>query len=424
MSENRYKWWVVVMLWFVCLFNYADRQAIYSVFPSLKSEMGLSDVQLGVVGGAFMWVYALALPVAGLVGDRVARKPLILGGLIFWSLVTVATALSTRYWHLVVFRGLEGLGEAFYFPASMSLISDYHGRATRSRAMAIHQSSVYAGTILGGTAAGYFGQYHGWRSGFYLFGALGLVLGLVLFGGLVEPARGPGGDPGPHEELPGPAATPGESPRRAISALLRTPMVLVLIAVFMGANFVAAIFLTWMPSYLGRRFGMSLAMAGLNATAWLQVASVLGVLSGGVLADRWAGRDRAGRMKTQALGLFAGIPFLFLTGWTLSVPVLSLAMAGFGYFKGFYDANIWASLYDVVEPRRRATALGLMNALGWVGGGIAPLAIALASESFGMAACLSGTSLIYLAFGSLLVVGMRAFARSPAGFERLVHGAS
>src|SRR3954451_3234537 len=95
--RDNYKWAVVAMLWFVCLFNYADRQAIFSVFPLLKSEMGLSDVQLGVVGGAFMWVYALALPLAGLVGDRVSRKTLILGGLVFWSLVTLATAWSTRY---------------------------------------------------------------------------------------------------------------------------------------------------------------------------------------------------------------------------------------------------------------------------------------------------------------------------------------
>jgi sugar phosphate permease len=235
------------------------------------------------------------------------------------------------------------------------------------------------------------------------------VLGLVLMLFLVEPVRGQAEAKKPGEgddELPEPRA---DDPWEAVSALLRTPMVLVLIGVFMGANFVAAIFLTWMPSFLSRRFGMSLSMAGLNGTAWLQVASVLGVLSGGVIADRWAARRRAGRMMTQALGLLAGVPFLFLTGWTLSVPVLVLAMVGFGYFKGFYDANIWASLYDVVEPRRRGTALGLMNSLGWVGGGVAPVAIAMASQSFGMAACLSATSLIYALFGSLLLLGVRAF---------------
>ena len=96
MREEHYKWFVVGMLWFVCFFNYADRQAIFSVFPLLKAEIGLSDVQLGIVGASFMWVYAGAAPFAGLVGDRCRRKTLIIGGLIFWSLITVATAVSTK----------------------------------------------------------------------------------------------------------------------------------------------------------------------------------------------------------------------------------------------------------------------------------------------------------------------------------------
>src|SRR5690606_37901531 len=92
--------------------------------------------------------------------------------------------------HLVLFRALEGLGEAFYFPAAMSMVADYHGPRTRSRAMAIHQSSVYAGTIAGGTVAGVMGQFYGWRSGFYLFGTAGVALAVLLFFFLCEPERG------------------------------------------------------------------------------------------------------------------------------------------------------------------------------------------------------------------------------------------
>ena len=386
------KWAVVALLWFVCFFNYADRQAIYSVFPLLKAEMGLTDVQLGIVGASFMWVYAAAAPLAGIVGDRFPRKTVIIAGLIFWSAVTVATALSTRYSHLVICRALEGLGEAFYFPASMSMLSDYHGRDTRSRAMAIHQSSVYAGTIAGGTAAGVMGQAMGWRSSFYLFGMLGMILGVALIFWLREPARS---EP----------AAPESSPVAGVATVLKTPMVLILLAVFVGANFVAAIVLTWMPSFLTRKFGMSLAAAGFSSTFYLQIASVLGVISGGVLADRLARRRPGGRMMTQAIGLLAGVPFIFITGWTLSVPVLVLALAGFGYFKGLYDANIWASLHDVVPARLRATAVGVMNAFGWVGAGFAPIAIAVASERYGMGAAISASSIVYLLVGSLLLLG-------------------
>ncbi len=392
------------MLWFVCFFNYADRQAIFSVFPLLKGEMGLSDIQLGVVGASFMWVYAVAGPLAGLVGDRFRRKRVILGGLVFWSVVTIATALSREYWHLVLFRALEGLGEAFYFPASMAMLSDYHGHDTRSKALALHQSSVYAGTIAGGTVAGFMGQYYGWRSGFYLFGSLGVVLAFVLLGLLREPRRGES-----EAEVTAVPVPPKQRVGPAIKEILGTRMVLVLMAVFVGANFVAMIFLTWMPSFLYRKFGMSLSMAGLNATAYLQVASVVGVISGGVIADRLRRRHPGGRMATQALGLLCGVPFIFLTGWTLSVPVLVFAMAGFGYFKGYYDANIWASLHDVVRPERRATAVGIMNSVGWLGGGVAPVAIAAASQRYGMSACLSANSVIYLFFGLLLILGIRLF---------------
>ena len=406
MKGRGYRWWVVGMLWFVCFFNYADRQAIFSVFPLLRKEMGLSDLELGIVAGAFMWVYAAFGPIAGFIGDRVRRKTLILGGLIFWSLITLATALSTQYWHLVLFRALEGLGEAVYFPAAMSLIASYHGPDTRSRAMSLHQSSVYGGSIAGGTVAGFMGQYFGWRSGFYLFGTLGVLLAVVLLAFLREP---------PRDADVGAIERPATSAGIVVTAreLYGRPMVRVLTLVFIGANFVAMIFLTWMPSFLFQKFHMTLAMAGFSATFYLQIASVLGVISGGFLADRLAARYRGGRMMAQAGGLLLGAPFIFLSGWTLSVPVLVLALVGFGYFKGVYDANIWASLYDVVPPERRASAVGFMNSLGWLGGGVAPVAIGALAGRYGMSGSISATSGIYLLVALLLALGIRSYRRTP-----------
>ena len=242
------------------------------------------------------------------------------------------------------------------------------------------------------------GEALGWRSSFYLFGTLGAALGLVLIVCLREPAREP-------------VREPMRATGSSVAGILKTPMVLILMAVFVGANFVAAIVLTWMPSFLSRKFGMSLGAAGFSSTAYLQIASVLGVISGGVLADRLARRHRGGRMIAQAIGLLAGVPFIFITGWTLSVPILIAAMAGFGYFKGLYDANIWASLHDVVPAERRATAVGLMNAVGWIGGGFAPVAIAIAAQRYGMSAAISASSVVYLVVGVLLVFGTARFMR-------------
>ena len=444
--KSNYKWFVVAMLWFICFFNYADRQAIFSVFEPIKSEMGLSDRELSVIGASFMWVYAAAAPLAGLIGDRFKRKTLIIGGLIFWSLITVATAFSKNYTQLVICRALEGFGEAFYFPASMSLVSDYHGPDTRSRAMGIHQSSVYAGTIAGGGLAGVMADHYSWRSSFYLFGWFGVALGLALLFFLKEPKRGQAERvenldrvdllaeirallerPRARLMIPvyiGASAltllfVKGTAERILILAsmaaigvliLVRTPMARVLILVFVGANFVAMIFLSWMPTYLKRQFGMSLSMSGVSATFYLQIASMLGAIAGGVLADRLAKKHKGGRMMAQAVGLFAGAPFIFLTGWTLSIPVLVLAMIGFGYFKGMYDSNIWASLYDVVRPERRATAVGVMNAIGWLGGGAGTFAIGVAAPVYGMSNCLSANSLIYICVGLLMIFGVRAYS--------------
>jgi MFS family permease len=403
LSTNRqsssYKWLVVAMLWFVCFFNYADRQAIFSVFPLIQQQLHLTDVQLGVIGTSFMVVYALFGPLAGWLCDRLPRKSVVLGALIFWSIVTAATALTHSYTQLVLCRALGGLGEAFYFPAAMSLIADYHAPATRSRAMSLHQSAVYAGTIAGAAVSGFVGQYYGWRSSFTLFGAAGILLGLILSALLKEPNRG-------MSELTANETAPASPAREdlitGLREVLRNRIVLLLTTVFIGANFVAIVFLTWMPTFLHQKFHMSLSMAGLNATAYLQIASVLGVISGGLLADSLVKKTYGGRLFTQSLGLLCGVPFLFLTGWTRSVPTLILAMIGFGYFKGLYDANIFASLYDVVPIARRGAAAGTLNSLGWLGGGLAPIAIAIAANHYGMSACLSATAAIYLFIGLLM----------------------
>ncbi len=402
-----YRWLVVGMLWLVCLFNYADRQAVFSVFPVFKKPvdeggLGLTTVQCGWIGSSFMWVYAITLPLAGMVGDRVSRKALVLGGLVFWSLVTLATGYAETYWQLVLCRAVEGFGEAFYFPASMSLISDYHGTGTRSKAMAFHQSSVYAGTVLGGAVAGYCADEYGWRTGFYLFGGAGVVLAAVLLLALREPPRRAAAETGPE----GRPATAGDLVRGAGDVLAR-PMVLVLLGVFIGTVFVGSVFLAWMPTYLYERFGLSLTLSGLNSTAWLQVGSGAGVVAGGLLADRWAHRRAGGRMLVQAVGLFAGVPLLLAAGRAETVAGFLVLLTAFGICKGLYDSNTWAALYDVVRPGQRATAIGLVNGLGWLlGGAPATVIYAVAAEWIGAGRTLSLLSWVYLFTGALLLAGV------------------
>ncbi len=389
------------MLWLVCFCNYADRQAIFSIFPLLRGELHFSDVELGVIASSFMWMYALAGPIAGWIADRVSPRAVILCALGFWSVVTAATAACHSFGSMVFFRTLGGLGEAFYFPAAMALIALYHPAATRSRAMSVHQSSVYIGTIGGSGLSAWIAQDHGWRISFVDFGAAGLLLMVVLAFALRRPQR-----------TLVPADTPEQNFLQGVRDVLSRGRVLTLILVFIGANFVAVVFLTWLPTFLYTRFHLSLVRAGLSSTAYLQIASVTGVLLGGYLADRIAAKRAGGRQWIQALGLFCGVPFLFLTGWSLSMAGLIVGMIGFGFFKGMYDANIWASLYDVIPVERRGVAAGTMNSLGWLGGGFAPILIARAAQRFGLSVCLSATSAIYLCLGLVLLVLSRNMRRT------------
>jgi MFS family permease len=297
----QYKWSVVGMLWGISFFNYADRQAVFAVFPLLEKELHLSSVQLGLLGSSFAVTYGLCAPFAGMLVDRMRRVTAILAGLYVWSVICVATAASRTFGQLLAFRAAEGLGETLYYPASMSLLSDYHGPQTRSRAMGLHQTSVYIGTVAGGFFAGLIGQHYGWRWSFIVFGGLGILLGAALHRFLAEPKRGA------MESVPS-----GE--RVGIGLLLRKRTVRCLMAAFLCANFVAVVLLSWMPKFLYDKFHMNLALAGLTATIFAQLASMLGAPVGGWLADVLRQRSTRARLGVQALGVLAGAPFVVLCG--------------------------------------------------------------------------------------------------------------
>jgi MFS family permease len=402
---SRYGWAVVGMLWFICFFNYADRQAIFSIFPVLKTEFGFNKEQLGQIGTAFTIVYALTAPLAGQVGDRFSRKALILGGLYVWSIITGFTALCSKVWHFVLVRGAEGLGETFYFPASMSFISDYHGKETRSRAMSLHQTSVYAGTIGGSVLAGWLAQKYHWWVPFVVLAVAGIVLGLVLSAFLREPQR----------QAVRESATAADAAPLPMSVFLRglyrTPSALLLIAAFFGANGVALVFLSWMPTFLKEKFQLDLATAGFGATFFIQTASMVGAAGSGVLADRWRQYHSGGRMLVQAVGALLGAPFIFACGYTTNLWYLVGAMTCFGFCKGLYDANIWAALYDVVPASRRGAAVGLMNMIGWIGGALGVYIIGyVANRGVSMSVSISSAAVIYVGVAALLLLAALRYA--------------
>lgn len=398
-----YKWYVVGMLWFTGFFNYADRQVIFSLFPLLKEEMGLTPIELGMLGSAFALVYGLCAPFAGNIVDRVRRKSAVLWSLFAWSVTCMATGLARGLSQLVFFRAALGLSETSYFPAAMSMISDYHGQRTRSRAMGTHQTSVYIGTIAGGFLGGLIGQYYGWRWGFAIFGMMGILLGFVLIMLLVEPRRG-------YADLDELGANEAVTAEKSLSIgqflkeIWATPTLLLLMGAFMLDNFVSMVLLSWMPMFLYEKFSLSLAMAGLTATVFIQLSSMVGSPLGGWMADSLRKRFAGGRIAVQMIALLFSAPFVVWCGQTLSVPSLIIALTFWGLFKGMYDANIFAAALDVVRPEVRGTTVGFMNSIGWlVGAGTAPIFIGYIAQrsSLSFAISIAAVALI-IASGLLL----------------------
>jgi len=260
-TQPRSKWLVLGLLWVVCFLNYADRQVISSLFPILEHDFGFTKAQLGLIGSAFMWVYAFSSPFAGFAGDRYPRKGLIIGGCLLWSLMTGVSGMCGKCWQFIATRAVIGLGESVYFPAATSLLSDWHGQRTRSTALSLHQSAVYIGTIAGGALGAFLAVRYGWRWALYGFGIAGILTALLI--GKYLPVSG--------EESHDPEASAGseddknilrEGFLQTLGRILRQPGVLLLMAAFACANGVAAIFLVWAPTFLFEKFHLSLVILG------------------------------------------------------------------------------------------------------------------------------------------------------------------
>lgn len=388
---KRAAWFGVALLWVVVMLNYLDRQVIFSLFPLLRQDLNLTDVQLGLLGTAFLWVYAACSPLAGWIADRFGHRRVILGSLFVWSLVTGLTALSPNFPALIAARGLMGISEAFYIPAALALVASWHGERTRSRAVGIHQSGIYAGVVLGGFGGAWVGEHYGWRTVFWMLGAAGVIYALVL-----------------PMILPGKAKTENIAPQacsgfwKSARAVATRPGFLPILGVFTTTSMAGWLIYTWMPLFLYEKFGLSLTKAGFTATFYIQAASVAGILLGGWLADWLTQRTPRGRIWTQVGGLCLGAPFLALSGVTNETWVLYAALIFYGAGRGIYDCNIMPVLCGVVNDDERSTGYGLLNCIGTLSGGVIAFAAGALKATVGIGGVLSALGIITLLSSLLL----------------------
>ena len=362
-STGRYAWIVVALLFPVALLNYLDRQMIAAMKVSVMADIpGITlESQWGYMLGQFKWVYAFFSPIGGYVADRFSRRGTICASLLAWSFVTWLTGQVTTYDGLLWTRTAMGVSEAFYIPAALALISDYHRGDTRSRATGIHQMGIYCGVILGGFA-GYAADTPdlGWRWAFDLTGLVGIIYAVPLFLLL--------------RDVPRPAAMTKPSALTSARELLGNSSFLLLVFYFTLPALAGWVVRDWMPAILQQSFSISQGLAGVSATLYWQAAAIVAALGGGWLADRWMRRTDRGRIYVSALGMALIIPALFGVGNAPNLGSFTLAIASlilFGIGWGFFDINNMPILCQIARPEVRATGYGIMNFVSISCGGLA-----------------------------------------------------
>jgi MFS family permease len=363
---RNYPWIVVALLVPVALLNYLDRQMLaamkFSVMQDIP-DIGL-EANWGKILALFKWVYAILSPIGGFLADRFSRRHVIAGSLLVWSAVTWATGHVTTYEEMLATRALMGISEAFYIPAALALIADFHPGTTRSRAVGSHQMGIYAGVILGGFS-GYVADAPalGWRWAFEACGLLGMLYAVPLFVLLRNPARPVDG-----------IGRRTLSPAGAVRELLGNVSFLLLVLYFTLPALAGWVVRDWMPAILEVEFNLGQGRAGVSATLYWQVAAIVGAMLGGWLADRWMRRNRRGRIYVSALGMSLIVPAMFGVGYSpqtgrLGVAIGFLLLFGLGW--GFFDCNNMPILCQIARPDLRATGYGIMNLVSISCGGFA-----------------------------------------------------
>jgi MFS family permease len=365
-NPGRYAWFVVALLVPVALLNYLDRQMLAAMKFSLMTDIPDigSEANWGKILALFKWTYAFLSPVGGYLADRFSRRHVIAASLVVWSAVTWATGQAGNYDQLLMTRAVMGISEAFYIPAALALIADYHRGETRSRAVGMHQMGIYVGVIIGGFS-GYAADRpdFGWRWMFELCGLAGVLYAVPLF--LLLRNAPPAHDTAEPERT---------SPGRALRELLGNPSFILLVLYFTLPAMAGWIVRDWMPAILKTEFGIGQGKAGVSATLYWMLAAILAALFGGWLADRWMQRTDRGRIYTSALGMvliavaMMGVGYSPRTG-LLAVAVAFLVLFGIGW--GFFDGNNMPILCQIARPHLRATGYGIMNLVSISCGGLA-----------------------------------------------------
>lgn len=358
-----YAWLVVLMLCIVGGLNYLDRMMITTMRTSIIEAIPMSDAQFGLLTSSFLWIYGLLSPLAGYLADRFNRSKVIVGSLFVWSAVTWLTSHATTFEELLITRALMGISEACYMPAALALIVEYHRGSTRSKATGIHIAGVYVGQSLG-FVGGWLAESRTWNFAFLVFGMIGIVYSVLLAFSLKDAPK--------KEAIKSEAqqSVPAISFIDAMRNLFRLRSYVTALAAWGLLGVASWMIAGWLPTYYKEHFNLTQTQAGIYATGYFFTAMLLGVLSGGAIADYWHKTNKRARILLPALGLIIATPGIFIASNTDIVWVAVVGFMIYAFTRPFLDANMMPILCMVADQRYLATAYGILNLFSCVVGGL------------------------------------------------------
>lgn len=396
-NSRFYKWEIILLLWVAYFLNQGDRQVFNTVLPHIQAFLGVEDSTMGLISTCFNLFFAMTVPFAGYFADRIPRRKIIIFSVALFSTATMFTGFAGTVVMMILLRSVAtGMGEAMFGPTYPAIIAEYHDSTTRARAMSIHQTAYYVGVIASGFLAGYIADTLGWQYSFLIFGAVGVIFTFVLLMRLKDK----------NQDVAAVQKTEKPSFLEAMAAIFKVPTAVCMIFGFTSLIFVLTGYLTWMPKYLMETFDLSGASAGFNSMFWTHAAAFVGVLVAGSLSDKVAASKGGGknRLILQSAGLLLAAPCIALMGLSTNVAVVYAALAGFGFFRAFFDANTYSILYDVIPVKYHSSSSAVLQMFGFGMGSLAPLILGFMSPKLGLSVGIASLAVIWIVAGVVLLV--------------------
>ena len=392
------------MLVSIAYFLAQGTRLIYSaVLPQIKADFaasGVTDAQLGLISSVFTLVFGLAMPFAGLVADLFNRKRVLVFGAFLFAVGIFVSGFAAGLGMLFISYGIiNSIGQSLMPPCNTSLISQYHDE-TRGTAFSIYQTAIYVGIVVCSVVSGYLAQLGegGWRYAFWIFGAIAVLWAVVIAIFLKDT---------PQTSSDNKVGL--DSVKEALQAFLKKPSSLILMAGLGCYFFVTYAFKAWAPIFMIRSFPeMETTQAVFHGVFWFYLGAFFGVTLGGRLSDALKIRRPGIRFEVEFVGLALCIPFILMMAFVHSLPLMILAILMFGFATGVYDSNIYAALFDVINPRFRAVGTGLFGCGGCIVGAFGPTVMGFLNDAFTPRLSMASLA-IFAIVGSLAILCARVF---------------